>query len=581
VTGTNVRANGGISGNGGQMIRIAAMAVCVFLVFPQLACQRDDRVARIEAFCDSLDRPDLPGGFAVAVIQDGRVSFKKAYGFANSEHGIEFTTSTVFEFASVAKQFAGFAVAVLARDGKLDLDDEIHSHLPELPDFGEEITVRHLLYHTSGIRDWVALVKLSGRYEGDAITAEYLMKLARNQRDLNFSPGEEFRYSNLGYFLLARIVERATGQTFRQWTTEQIFQPLGMADTHFCDDYREIVPDRAGSYIRAGNGQYVNSFDQKEGTGSSSLYSTLDDMIKWMRVYQTHELGGEEVWSAMLESGVLNNGEKTDYGFGISFNEDQELSSIGHGGSWAGYLCQISYYPEHEVSTILMINRDPSAVLIGDRPVRIILGEEGPRETEPKATPERTVLEIDPDVLSSYVGAYRSEDRLTWVERANGQLTVLTSGGQKLWIHPEGGDRFFSNDFFVDVGVSFRRAGDGAVNQLVLSVAGEDREPYGKVSTSVTDIVDVGAFLGDYDCPELETTYHVVVRNDRLVLEHLHNEDVVLQRMDRNIYRGNAWWCTEIRVTRDAEDRVTGFKLSADGNCVQDLVFVRRTAVRE
>lgn len=563
------------------MFRAATIFMCMLVMIPQLACERDDRVARIEALCDSLDRPDIPGGFAVAVVQDGRVLFKKAYGDADVEHAIPFTTSTVFEFASVAKQFAGFAVAVLVRDGKLSLDDEIHTYLPELPDFGEEITVRHLLHHTSGIRDWVALVKLSGRYEGDAITADYLMKLARNQRELNFNPGEEFRYSNLGYFLLARIVERITGQTFRQWTDENIFQPLGMSHTHFCDDYREIVPGRAGSYVRADSGRYVRQFDQKEGTGSSSLYSTLDDMIKWMRVYQTHELGGDEVWSAMLEPGVLNNGEKTTYGFGISIHDGGELSSIGHGGSWAGYLCDVSYYPDHRLATILMINRDPSAVLIGDRLVRIMVDGEEFEDTGIRKPMERKAVGIATYVLQEYVGAYRFGDGLMFVERHDDQLRVMTEGGQKIWVHPEGNDRFFSTDFGVDVLFSFLRGENGFVDRVILSVAGEDGEEYQRVSKSPLDFVDVDALLGDYDCPELETTYHVVVKNDRLVLEHLHNEDVFLQQMDRDTYRGNIWWCTEIRVNRDAGDQVTGFKLSADNNCVEDLVFVKRAVGNE
>jgi CubicO group peptidase (beta-lactamase class C family) len=551
--------------------------ITVLTICSLWACTADERAARIEALCDGLHRPDIPGGFAVAVVEDGRLAFKKAYGFADSEHRVPFTTSTVFEFASVAKQFAGFAAATLAHEGALDLDAEIHDYLPELPDFGEPITVRNLLHHTSGIRDWVALVKLSGRFEGDAITADYLMKLARRQRDLNFPPGEQFRYSNLGYFLLARIVERVTRQTFRQWTTENIFQPLGMHDTHFCDDYREIVPNRARSYVRADDGRYRIQFDQKEGLGSSSLYSTLDDMVRWMRVYQTRELGGDEVWDRMVEPGTLASGEATTYGFGISISDGSGLSSIGHGGSWAGYLCQVSYYPEHRLATILMINRDPSVVQIGDRLARIMVDDEGAAGAGAASPAARVAVDVEGEDLSDAVGAYRSENGLMFVERTGEQLTVLTAGGQKVWIQPEGRDRFFSTDFAADVVFSFLRDEHGAVDRLVLSVAGEESEPYHKVSSRAAEFADIESLIGDYECPELETTYHVVVTDDRLVLAHLHNEDVILQQMDRDTYRGNRWWCTRIDVTRDAEDRVIGFRLSADNNCVQDLVFVKRS----
>jgi len=556
-----------------SVVRGSIAAVCALLIIPVWACRHDDLPARIEALCDRCDRPDAPGGFAVAVIKDGRVLFKKAYGFADSEHRVRFATSTVADYASVAKQFTGFAVATLVQDGRLNLDDEIHRFLPELPDFGERITVRHLLHHTSGIRDWVGLAKLSGRYSGDAITRDFLMKLAASQRDLNFKPGESFQYSNTGYFLLARIVERVTGQSFPQWTREQIFEPLGMSDTHFSDDYREIIPNRASSYERADNGLYVNSFDQLESNGSSSLFSTLDDMVKWMANYETHELGGPEVWGMMTRPGTLNSGEETNYGFGVSLDSSQGLASMGHGGSWAGYLCQVSYYPEQKIATVLSVNRDPAGFQLSDELMRTMLHDQKPQDAGRETPPERAEAVIDPKVLADYVGPYLRSGNMMWVRRADDQLTVVFPGGQRAWVYPEAEDRFFSRDF--DLEVSFLRGGDGAVNGLAYSVNGRMGEPYRRVDDRASAFVDVDDLVGEYHCPELETTYSIVVRNDRVILEHLHNEDVLLQQLDRDTFRGDAWWCTRIRVTRDSEDRVTGFTLDADSNNIRNLRFVR------
>jgi len=162
----------------------------------------------------ACDKPDIPGGFAAAVIKNGTVIFKKAYGYANFENKIPFTTTTVVDYASIAKQFTGFAIARLIQEGKLHLDDDIRAYLPEVPEFGSMITIDHLLHHTSGIRDWVGLVKISGKYENDVITQDFLMKLMKNQKDLNFKPGEKNQYSNMGYFLLAKIVSRVTGKSF-------------------------------------------------------------------------------------------------------------------------------------------------------------------------------------------------------------------------------------------------------------------------------------------------------------------------------------------------------------------------------
>lgn len=167
--------------------------------------------SQVEALFDACYKPDIPGGFAAAVIKDGKVLFKKAYGFADSENKVAFTTGTVADFASVAKQFTGYAVAELVQDGKLSLDDDIRRYLPDLPDFGATITIRHLLYHTSGIRDWVGLVKLSGRYMEDVISDDFLWKLVTNQKDLNFKPGQSFQYSNTGYLLLAGSYQMSPG----------------------------------------------------------------------------------------------------------------------------------------------------------------------------------------------------------------------------------------------------------------------------------------------------------------------------------------------------------------------------------
>jgi CubicO group peptidase (beta-lactamase class C family) len=170
----------------------------------------EDLEKKIDALFAPSDNPDIPGGFAVALVKDGQVLFKKAYGCANNEYDIPFSAKSVFDFASIAKQFTGLSIAILIELGKLSLEDNIMRYLPELPVCCRKIKIRHLLDHSSGLRDCVGLVKLSGRYSRDVITADFLMKLVLNQRELNFVPGDQYRYSNTGYFLLARIVSRVT-----------------------------------------------------------------------------------------------------------------------------------------------------------------------------------------------------------------------------------------------------------------------------------------------------------------------------------------------------------------------------------
>jgi len=223
--------------------------VCLFGV-PKSAFSQEDIYDQVESLFNVCDKPELPGGFAAALIKDGQVIFKKAYGYANYENKIPFTSSTVMDYASVAKQFTGLAIAQLIKEGKLRLNDDIRLYLPDVPEFGDTITIAHLLYHSSGIRDWVGLVKISGRYMEDVITDEFIMKLVMNQKELNFRSGEKFQYSNTGYFLLANIVSKITGKSFREWTRKNIFRPLQMNDTHFSDDYSEIIMNKADSYKR-------------------------------------------------------------------------------------------------------------------------------------------------------------------------------------------------------------------------------------------------------------------------------------------------------------------------------------------
>ena len=526
---------------------------------------------RLEILYDSYDLPDTPGGFAVVVIRDGQPIFKKAYGFSNYEHKIPLTTSTVVDYASVAKQFTGFAVAVLIQEGRLRLDDDVSQYLPELPTFGEKITIRHLLHHTSGIRDWVGLVKIAGRHESDVISDDFLMKLFIHQKDLNFKPGEHFQYSNFGYFLLANIVARVTGQTFSAWTREHIFKPLGMVNTHFCEDYREIILNRAGSYKQDKNGQYVNTANQLVAYGSSSLYSTLDDMIKWLANFETHALGGEDVWDMMCRSGSLNSGEKTNYGFGISMDKAQGLESIGHGGSWAGNLCQLSYYPKQNVSYLLSITRDPAGFFAGSKFMDMLLGKEEVAKPELDGNLEPVEMSFAAEQLEEYTGAYLASGKVIWVEQGGSNLNILFPSGQTICVYPVGEDLFFNKES--NVKFSFNRNEDGAIGGFVYSVGDNASKPYTKQNENISGL---DQYCGDYSCPELLTSYKIVFKDRYLALTHLHNEDVFLQQTAPDTFCGNKWWCTQISMDRDSEGQIVGFRLNCDQNNIQNLRFIKK-----
>lgn len=555
-----------------RLVIVVLLLVCS-VVLPGKARPQKDLSRRIQALFDACNRLDTPGGFAAAVIKDGRVLFQGAYGFSNSEHKVPFTIHTVSDLASVSKQFTGFAIATLIQEKRLRLDDDIRRYLPELPDFGDTITVRHLLYHTSGIRDWVGLVKVSGRYDEDVIIDDFLMKLVMNQQDLNFRPGERFRYSNTGYFLLANIVSRVTGQPFSEWMRDYVFVPLGMTNTHFCDDHRTIIPNRASSYRKDSNGVMQNTTSNLEAYGSSSLFSTLADMIKWVSNFETRSLGGPEVWDMMRQRGVLNDGQTVNYGFGISINEYGGLLSVGHGGSWGGYLSQVTYYPELHLVYVFMTNRDPSGVYVDDDLLRLFVPDKANQEFEkPGASIQRTQKEINTNLLDEYAGIYEFFDNVVRVETRRDHLLVRLPW-EAVEFYPESDNKFFRKDF--DAQFAFLRNEVGVVDRLVYYFRGSTNPPFKKLDWNISEHADLADILGEYYSPELHTRYRLMVSNDRLVMWHMHNEEILLLRLDRDHYLGSRWWCEEIEIVRDENDQITGFTLTADGGNIQRLRFVK------
>ena len=307
---------------------------------------------------DSLFKLDnLAGspGCAAAVIKDGSVVFKKGYGMANLEYDIPITPSTIFDIASVSKQFTGLAISMLSQQGKIALNDDARKYLPDLPNFGKVITIRHLLHHTSGLRDWPETLAYAGWRENDPILFEDIMRMLRNQKELDFLPGERYTYSNTGYNVLAAIVEKVSGKPFAQWTQENIFVPLQMNSSYFLDDPNKIVRNLAYSYSFDGK-EFKKAVSPLTAYGSSSLFTSLDDLCKWSIHFNQQLSAGNPIYTNMLTEGSLNNGAKVVYGYGLETGKDRSLKISSHTGSWAAYRTSITTYLQENLSIILLSN---------------------------------------------------------------------------------------------------------------------------------------------------------------------------------------------------------------------------------
>ena len=416
------------------------------------------------------DRP----GAAVAVTLGGEVVHRSGYGAAHLDHGIPITPETVFDIASISKQFGAMAALLLEAEGRLDLDADVRTYVPEAPDFGEVVTARHLIHHTSGIRDWPHAMMLAGITYTDVISFEKILRMLYRQQAINFTPGSEYAYSNTGYNLLARVVEVQSGMSFREYTDSRIFEPLGMTRTHFSDDYLEVVPGRAESYSPiADGGGFQRQPNQLTALASSSLHTNIDDFIRWMRNYETAQVGGEDMLATMVQPGVLNDGEVLGYAYGLSVADYRGLPTFGHGGSWAGYRTNFVRFPDQDLSVAVFCNvSDCAPAGRARRVAEVFIGDqmaEAPEPPAPEEEPEHPPL--TEAQARQYTGSYRSpelDSTYDIVIDDEGRLVAEHWRNDPQVLTPTGDDTFVGNPRIFP-GLRFVRDGSGRITAFTIT----------------------------------------------------------------------------------------------------------------
>ena len=305
------------------------------------------------------NKPDVPG-CALGIVKDGKLIYSKGYGIADLEHDIAITPSSVFGIGSITKHFVAFSILLLEEQGKLSIDDNIQKFLPDFPVYGAPITIKHLLYHTDGIRDYGSLKYFKGISALNHTDSDDAYDMIKRQKELNCVPGEEYVYGNSGHFLLVRIVEKASGQSLRLFAQEHIFVPLGMKSTFFKDNNTDLIKNRAYSYSsKTGEKGYNNIINRNVHVGGVGLRTTIEDLAKWDQNFYTNKLGkGEElIIQKMHEEGLLNNGEGTDRTLGLQIRNYKGLKVVGSAGSGFGYKAQLMRFPDEKLSVIILANR--------------------------------------------------------------------------------------------------------------------------------------------------------------------------------------------------------------------------------
>ncbi len=525
---------------------------------PAVQKAQDSRAERVDKLFAELDNTESPG-IAVLVVRDGEVQLRRCYGMANLEHKVPITPDTVFDIASVSKQFCGMAISMLIEQGKIALQDDIHKYIPELPDFGQAITVDHLVHHTSGIRDWPATLALAGWRMDDVISFDQILTMAFNQQDLNFKPGEEYSYSNTGYNLLAELVKRVTGKNFREWTDENIFQPLGMKNTHFQDDHTELVPNKAYGYARGKDGKFSAVPNGLTALGSSSLYTSINDLARWVMNLDNQKVGGKAVIERMVAQGVLNSGRKIDYAFGLSVGKYHGLKRISHGGSWASFRTYLVHFPDERFSVVVLLNYSPSnSNRAAYDVVDIYLADKlKPRPKTPKKKEEPKPVKVPITILDEYVGTYRlGEAWYVTISRGGDSLMTQATAEDIYPMMATSEKRFWVKDY--NAPIVFEPDKEGNVSHFLYR---------GMTCPKLEDVPAPGPeqlaeLTGEYKSEELKTFYSIILEDGKLVAKHRRHGTIDLTYAYKDDFRGGVWFMRSVEFYRNDAGKVAGFKVT-------------------
>ncbi len=530
--------------------------------------------ADIDAIFAEWDRTHSPG-CSLGVYRDGEIAYARGYGMANLEHGIANSPRTVFRIGSTSKQFTAMAVALAAERGELALDDDIRKLLSEMPSYGEPVTVRHLVHHTSGLRDYLGLQWLADRGE-DYSVSEALAIIAR-QRALNFAPGEQFLYSNSNYFLMSQLVERATGQTLRAWTEEHLLRPLGMRHTHFHDDHTHIVRQRANGYSPAEDGGFRTDMTILDMVGDGGIYTTVEDLLLWDNNFYDNRLGkgGPGLIELVETPAELDDGEETPYGFGLFVGEHRGVRMISHGGAFVGYRAAMNRFPDHRLTVAVLcnlgsINPEPLARGVAE----LYLGDALEPEAEAAADGEvpaaagAEVATADLERVSGwYWWAQVSAARQLLVR--DGRLVYSRGGGHDTELAPQGGDRFLMVDVGARVEVRFEPAG-GKPERMLVDSGNETPTVFEAFEQAAPSAQQLGALAGRFHSEELDHDFVLELEDGALVLRR-RGEDIELAPLFADAFSGDG---LVLRFERGADGHPTAFLL--DAGRVRGLRFARR-----
>jgi len=524
--------------------------------------------AQVDKVFEKWDKSDSPG-CALGVYRDGQIIYKHGYGMANLNDDVAITPATVFHVASMSKQFTAASIVLLAQQGKLSLDDDVLKYIPELPDFGERITIRHLVHHTSGLRDQWSLLGLAGwRYSLDLITDDDVMSVMTRQKDLNFKPGEKHVYCNTGYTLMGLIVKRVSGMSLREFAAKNIFEPLGMTHTHFRDDHAEIVKHNALGYAQEDkNKPFRLSVTNFDTVGATSLHTTVEDLQLWDENFYDPRVGGPAFLQQMLERGKLNNGEQLDYAFGLVVGKYKGLPTVDHAGGDAGYRSDMTRFPEQHFSAAVLCNAadtNPSALVRQVADILLAKDLKTPESTPAKETAKSSGAPLSAEQMAALAGIYwnREDDDFHKVLVKDGKLQINVGGDEFHTLKPAGETGFHVAEvpWGDQVEIRFLRASSEKPRRLEQSFGGEKPDIFEAATAFTPSGRELSEYVGAYVSEEIDPVYRIVLQDGNLSLTRLKNKAETLRPAVRDVFTGDIG---TLRFARDSRQRISGLVLNA------------------
>lgn len=537
--------------------------------------QTTDLTIKIDSLLGSQIMTGTPGG-AVGVVKDGKVLYKKVFGLANLDYRIPVTDSTVFNLASVSKQFTAFLVLLLEKEGKLKLDDTIQKYIPELKSYGYPVTLRELLHHTSGIPTYDVLQLFAGIPSEMPWNAEDEFSLIQSYHKLNFKPNDEYLYSNDGYFLLARVIEKVTGMPYSQCIREKIFGPLDMRTATIYDSPGKVIINRASGYKKVGEEFSKTNTEGNSNYGYSNVYVSVNDMINWTVNLTSKSLGGEKLVDRLFHpTDTLNNGDTIKYTYGFDINNRYGVQQVYHEGGTDGFRAFLTHFPESGLSVFVMANGETSDHgSLSDKISDFLLKD----ALKPGIKKEHKEMNINKELFQLYKGSYLlSDGNVLNFNIVNDTFKLIIPDAPKFVMYPEKENEFFLKDF--DAQCTFVKDSMGKVDEIVWHQSGQNFKGSRTTVPKPLAQKELQSYSGKYEIPELNVIYSIYEKDNELIMTlpktfKVFNiyPSITLTHRSGDIFYGRL---DKVEFKRNKEGKVTGF-IIADVGRLRNIEFTKR-----